>query len=196
MKTELQNSALMLIGFQNDYFSEDGVLHSVIEQGVKAGAVLENTLSLLKNKGEEFGLVVSTPIVFTPDYQELVDPVGVLKTIKESGAFQKDSFGGATINEFKEFSQLIQEVPGKQGLNAFSNTGLLKLLRDNDIDQVVLAGVVTSLCIDSTGRHAVDNDLKVLVLSDCTSGRSEFEQAFYCEQIFPLYANVQVSTDL
>jgi nicotinamidase-related amidase len=50
--------------------------------------------------------------------------------------------------------------------------------------------VVTSICVDSTGRAAYDRGYKVSVLSDCTSGRTTFEQDFYCENVFPLYAEV------
>jgi len=82
------------------------------------------------------------------------------------------------------------EVPGKRGLNAFSNTDLDNLLRKREITNIVLAGVATSICIDSTGRSAYERGYKVSVLSDCTSGRTTFEQDFYCENVFPLYAEV------
>ncbi len=55
---------------------------------------------------------------------------------------------------------------------------------------MVIAGTVTSICIDSGGRAAHERNYRVTILSDCISGRSNFEQDFYCEQIFPLYANV------
>jgi len=192
----LKDCALILIGFQNDYFSPDGILHGVIENGIEQTAVLTNTLLLLENVGDKFGLVISTPIVFTSDYQELVDPVGVLKTIKDEGAFKADSFGGATIKELDRFSSIIRQVPGKKGLNAFSETELAKILNEHYVKRVYLAGVITSLCIDSTARSAVDNNFKVTVLEDCTYGRSKFEQSFYCENIFPLYADVSQSSEL
>lgn len=69
-------------------------------------------------------------------------------------------------------------------------------LRQRDVRNVVLAGVVTSLCIDSTGRSAHERGYHVTILQDATSGRSEFEQQYYCEQIFPLYANVATADEL
>jgi nicotinamidase-related amidase len=50
--------------------------------------------------------------------------------------------------------------------------------------------VKTSLCIDSTGRSAYEKGYKVSILSDCTAGSDYFEHRFYCEKIFPLYAEV------
>lgn len=54
----------------------------------------------------------------------------------------------------------------------------------------MLAGVITSICIDSTGRSIFDRGHRATILSDCTSGRTTAEQEFYCQKIFPLYAEV------
>lgn len=193
---DLSRTALLLIGFQNDYFAPDGILHAVVEESSRVSGVLQNTLAVLKSRGDEFGLVVSTPIHFTPSYEELAEPVGILKTIKEVGAFKAGSRGSETIAEFEPFAGVIREVPGKRGLNAFSNTALEALLRDKGIEEIVLAGTVTSICIDSTGRHAAELGFKVTVLRDCTSGRTVFEQDFYCDSVFPLYSDVMTSNSL
>lgn len=193
---DLSKTALLLIGFQNDYFADDGILHAVVEESSRVSGVLDNTLAILKNRGSEFGLVVSTPIHFTPTYEELTDPVGILKTIKEVGAFKAGSRGSETIAEFQPYAELIREVPGKRGLNAFSNTELESLLRERGIEEIILAGTVTSICIDSTGRHAAELGFKVTVLRDCTSGRTVFEQDFYCDSVFPLYSDVMSSDSL
>ncbi len=186
----LNKSALILIGFQNDYFANDGILHSVIEESAQVSNALGNTIKLLDMRGDDFGLVVSTPIIFSPDYRELDNPVGILKAIVDVGAFQATKPGSQTIPQLERFSDLITEIPGKRGLNAFSNTALEETLRKHGIEHVVLAGAVTSICIDSTGRHAADLGFEVSVLSDCTTGRTVFEQNFYCDNVFPLYANV------
>jgi len=185
-----KNSALILIGYQNDYFATDGILHDVIEESSRATGVLANTVELLTRASSSEMLIVSTPIIFTPEYDELVEPVGILKMIKEVGAFNSGTKGSDTIPELIQFGSRILEVPGKRGLNAFSNTELDPLLKDRDIEYVVLAGVVTSICIDSTGRSAFELGYKVSVLSDCTSGRTVVEQDFFCDNIFPLYAEV------
>lgn len=187
---DLSKSALLLIGFQNDYFAEDGILHSVIEESESVTGALQNTLSLLARSGEDFGRVISTPIIFTENYEELTDAVGILQTIKEVGAFKANETGSKTIPQLDQYAELIHEIPGKRGLNAFSNTELESILKRNGIEELILAGAVTSVCIDSTGRHAADRGFNVSILSDCTSGRTAFEQEFYCNTIFPLYAQV------
>ncbi len=188
MKTT--DTALILIGYQNDYFAQDGILHAVIEETARVTRVLANTVELIEGLFPTPVLIVATPIAFTPDYVELVEPVGILKTIQDVGAFRAGGKGSETIPELQQFGERIVQVPGKRGLNAFSNTDLQDLLDKRGISRVVVAGVVTSICIDSTGRSAHDRGLQVTILNDCTSGRTVVEQDFYCKEIFPLYADV------
>jgi nicotinamidase-related amidase len=184
---ELEDTALILIGFQNEYFSPDGALYDLIDGGDR---IVANTVDLVGHLRSKPILIVDTPIIFTSDYSELVEPTGILKAVKDLGAFKAGTKGAETIPEFRRFGERIIEVPGKRGLNAFSNTDLDGLLRSRMITSVALAGVKTSICIDSTGRSAYERGYKVTVLSDCTSGNDAFEHKFYCEKIFPLYAEV------
>lgn len=184
---ELQHTALLLIGFQNEYFSPEGTLYGFLSG---ASQLLANTVDLVERLRSTPILIVDTPIYFTPDYSELVEPTGILKAIKELGAFKAGTRGSERLPEIRQFNKRIVEVPGKRGLNAFSNTDLDDLLKLRGITTVALAGVKTSLCIDSTGRSAYEKGYKVSILSDCTGGTDDFEQKFYCDKIFPLYAEV------
>ncbi|MEL0647166.1 isochorismatase family cysteine hydrolase [Pseudoalteromonas agarivorans] len=190
---DLSKSALVLIGFQNDYFSPKGVLYDVVEESSRVTGVVENTLSLLSHCAEKFAIVINTPIHFTQDYSELKNPIGILKSIVDAGAFKSGSYGAQTIDQLKEYKHVINEIPGKRGLNAFTHTHLAQMLINNNVNEIILAGTVTSICIDSTARSAVDLGFNVTILSDCTSSRTPFEQTFYCEEVFPLYARVSSS---
>ncbi|MFZ0255093.1 MAG: cysteine hydrolase [Gammaproteobacteria bacterium] len=183
-------TALILIGYQNDYFASSGILYGVIEDSARVTGTLENTVDLIDRLHPTPVLMVSTPIAFTENYDELVEPVGILKTIKKLGAFKMGTVGAETIPEITHFGDRIVEVPGKRGLNAFSNTDLEDILSEYDIKSVVIAGAVTSICVDSTGRAASERGYSVGILSDCTVGRTVFEQEFYCKSILPLYAEV------
>ena len=112
------------------------------------------------------------------------------------GAFKEGSYGAEIINELTEFDDFVKVIPGKRGLNAFTNTQLAHSLREAGIKELVIAGTVTSICIDSTARSAIDMGFQVSVLSDCTSSRTTFEQDFYCQEVFPLYAQVIRSQEL
>ncbi len=192
----IKNTAIILIGYQNDYFSNNGILHAVIEESLDTNDTLKNTICLLEQLVQKNVMVISTPICFTSDYDELKNAVGILKVVKDAGAFKKDTYGAETIDELKVYGDSIIEIPGKRGLDAFSNTTLNDTLRENNIENVVIAGTITSVCIDTTGRSAQSHGYTVSILSDCTAGRTTYEQEFYRDTIFPIYANVIGYKDL
>lgn len=191
-----EKTALILIGYQNDYFAVNGILHHVVEESSQVTNVLASTVSLIEQLLPTPVVLLATPIIFTPNYEEIVYSVGILKIIKEVGAFQAGTKGAEMVSELLPFKERIIEVSGKRGLNAFSSTQLDLTLKQRQITDVVLAGTVTSICIDSTGRAAYESGYRVTILSDCTSARTNFEQSFYCENIFPLYAQVISSAQL
>jgi len=189
------NTAIILIGFQNDYFSQDGLLNSIVAQNIDANNTLSNTLNLI-DKAIELGVkIYNIPIYFSDDYCELEKPIGLLATIKEVGAFKESTKGGKIIDEFNKFGNKLIEVRGKTGFNAFNKTSLNAFLEMEKIENVVIAGVVTSVCIDSTARAAFEFGFNTIVLSDCIAGRSQSENDFYCSEIFPLYASIKTSTE-
>tara|TARA_X000000368_G_C23019638_1_gene707370 strand:- start:332 stop:922 length:591 start_codon:yes stop_codon:yes gene_type:complete len=189
-------TAILLIGYQNDYFSSDGVLQSVVEESLSTNKVLENTISLIEKAVNVNATIIATPIVFTPDYKELHNPIGILKVCQDLGAFKSDGPGSNLIDELNPWLDHITIVPGKTGLNAFSNTKVEKILRSQGIKKLIIAGVVTSACIDSSARSASEKGFEVTVLSDCTAGRTNFEQEYYCSDVFPLFAHVKSCAEI
>ncbi len=185
-----KSTAVILVGFQNDYFAPDGILRGVVEEPNRVDAVLANTLAFLRKVAPTELTIISTPIVLEPDYRALANSVGILDTIKASGAFKAGTPGAATLPELLAFGDRITYVKGKVGFNAFSHTELDQVLRERGIATVLVAGMVTSLCIDSTGRAAYERGYNVRILADCSSARTRSEQEFFCQNIFPLYGGV------
>ena len=63
---ELEKTAVVLIGYQKDYFADDGRLVGALE-GDWRRTMLENTNRLLDGLQNTAATVISTPIQFTPD---------------------------------------------------------------------------------------------------------------------------------
>ncbi len=191
-----KHTAVILVGYQNDYFATNGILRGVVEDAGEVDAVLRNTLTFLEAARHTELSIIATPIVLTPDYRAMASPVGILNAIKDSGAFKQGSAGAETIPEIQAFGDRIDYVSGKVGFNAFAQTSLDELLRARGIRNVLVAGMVTSLCIDSTGRAAYERGLSVTILSDCCSARTRTEHEFYCQNIFPLYGRAVAGTEV
>lgn len=188
---QAEQTALILIGYQNDYFAKDGTLHDVIAKEIQATQILEHTIAMLDAVKKKPVTIIHTPILFSPDYSELPNPVGLMAQIRDLGAFRRGTRGGDTIPEIARFGSRILTVAGKTGFNAFGGTGLADILDERGIRNVVLLGVVTSICVDSTGRAASEYGYNVTVLADCHAGRSKIEHEFYSTEVFPLYGQVK-----
>jgi len=166
-------TALILIGYQNDYFSEGGVLHKVIEQS--STEVLANSLKLVEALEKTEATIIDLPISFTPDYSELNENAeGILAIIREKGAFQVNQPGSEVVPELEQHRNNLTQITGKRGLNGFRNTELDDILRGK----------------------ATEKGYRVTIVSSCTSARSQVEQDFYCSSIFPIYATVTDHTSI
>lgn len=189
-------TAIILIGYQNDYFAEDGILHSVIAENVIFNDTLHNTIQLIDKALEVGAHVYNVPIFFSDTYSEMNHPIGLLAQIKELGAFKESTTGGAVIDEITRYGDSITEVRGKTGFNAFSKTNLHEIFKKNNIKNVIFAGVVTSVCIDSSARASFELGYNTIIVKDAVAGRSKMENEFYCNDIFPLYATVKRTDEL
>ena len=59
-------TALVLIGFQKDYFDPKGALYSVVEESHRVSGTLEHTIKTIDNITESPITIVNTPIVMDP----------------------------------------------------------------------------------------------------------------------------------
>ncbi len=185
-----QQTALLLIGFQRDYFDPDGILFSAVEESHRVSGTLEHTIQLIDALIDTQITIINTPIVFSELYHEIENPMGILKAIKEAQAFKAGTAGAEILPQIQKYGDRIEIIPGKRGFNAFSNTELKNILVKKGIERLVIAGCVTSLCVNATALAAKEIGFEVTILSDCTSGRTPIEQDMFCKEIFPLFTEV------
>lgn len=183
-------TALLLIGFQRDYFDPEGVLYPVVEESHRLSGTLEHTIQVIDKILDSPVTIVNTPIVFSETYHEIENPMGILKAIKEAEAFKIGTAGAEVIPQIKKYGDRIETIPGKRGFNAFSNTDLKEYLDQKGIEHLAIAGCVTSLCVNATALSAKESGFEVTILSDCTSSRTPVEQDMFIKELFPLFADV------
>ena len=90
--------------------------------------------------------------------------------------------------------------------NSFRDTGLLEALQANKIERLIVCGMMTHMCIDSTVRAAFDLGFEVIVAQDaCTTKALKFGEQFcpadavhysFLSALQGSFANVSKTTDL
>jgi nicotinamidase-related amidase len=84
----------------------------------------------------------------------------------------------------------------KKTWGAFSNTGLEDLLRARDVTQVVLAGIATSIGVESTARQAYELGFNVTLAVDAMTDMSAEAHDNSVKRIFPRLGETGSSADI
>jgi len=180
-------TAILLIEFQKEFCSEDGVLYELAKEQLKAQNAISNTVDLVEKARKKGCLICHIPIHFSKDYKELKQPKGILKAVVDAKAFSGK--GAEWIDELKSSQEDII-IEGKKTVGAFASTNLDFILRSRGIKNVAVAGFLTNFCVESTVREAYDRGYNVVVLKDCTVAASAEDQKFAEEKIFPSFGEV------
>lgn len=191
--SQLKNTALLLIGMQNDHFGPQGVLRSSIEEPERIDQVKNSIMSMIEVLKNTDASIINLPILFREGHPEITQEVGILAAIKQNGLFIEGTKGGSVISEIQAIGGDIETLPGRTGFNTFVDTKLNEYLTLRGIRHLLLAGASTAVCIDSTARSGYELGYDIIVMDDCTISRTPAEQNIYCSNIFPLYASVTSS---
>jgi len=186
-------TAILLIEFQNDFTSEGGIFHNAVKDVMEKTNMLANTVKLVEQARAEGIQIVYIPISFAENYSELTStPYGILKGVVDNGAFKKTSWGVKIIDELTPQPGDVV-IEGKRGLCGFHSTNLDFILRSKGIKNVALSGFLTNCCVESTMRTAYENGYNVITLTDCCAGLSIEEHNNAIEKDFPMFSEPMTS---
>lgn len=170
------STALVLIEFQNDFTTPGGVFHDAVKDVMRTSDMLVNTAATVQQARKLGVKIIHLPIQFAEGYPELTTrDYGILKGVADGSAFRAGSWG-AEITEAvgREAGDIL--VEGKRGLDGFATTGLDLVLRNNGIQNLVVAGFLTNCCVEGTVRSGYEKGYNVVSLTDCTATFTDEQQ--------------------
>ena len=150
-------SALLLMDFQNDILANN-------LPPEQAASVMENATTLLQLARSKAMPVIHVVVCFRPGHPEISEANRVFRQIKHNGLFVQGAPGTAIHPQLQPLAG--EAVVRKHRVGAFSGTDLQTLLRANQVDTLLIAGVATSGVVLSTVRHAADQDYRLIVVAD------------------------------
>ncbi|TDD37516.1 cysteine hydrolase [Actinomadura sp. KC06] len=159
-------TALLVIDMQNDYCHPDGVF---AQAGLRVRDLDElvgevNTLAAAARSAGRPVIWVRMEWDGDADVGLLADRSPFLRT----QGLRRGTWGSellAGLDRAPDDHEVI-----KTRFDAFHRTGLRELLHDLDVGTLVVAGVRTDFCVESTVRQAFFHDLRVIVPREAVAG--------------------------
>jgi len=151
---DVSRSALLILDMQNYFLSPSSHAHIP-----SAPAIIPNILSLIKKFTD-----AKRPIIFSQHINS-VNSSGMMEYWWKD-LIAPDSKQVQIIDNFNIDQGIILI---KEHYDAFLETELDKLLQENDASNVVICGVMTHLCCETTARAAFMHNYKVFFTIDGTA---------------------------
>jgi len=177
-----KNTAVIVVDMENDFVSKGGMFdraHVDISGAQKAIGPTAQVLAAARAAGMK---VIYLRMAYRPDLSDLGAPdsvnrtrhlkFGVGQTIRapdgrESRILIRENWGTDIVNELKPQSGDIAIY--KTRFSGFYQTDLDASLKKLGVKYLIITGVTTSICVDSTVRDAMFRDYLCVLLKDCMS---------------------------
>jgi biuret amidohydrolase len=181
---DLSHLALMIIDMQRD-FLEPGGFGEVLGNDVgRLQAIVPTLVHFLSSFRERHLTIIHTQECHQPDLSDCPPA----KRIRGNGALTIGDRGtmGRILIQGEPGNAIIPQVAPltdevvilKPGKGAFYNTPLQSILQERGITHLIITGVTTEVCVQTTMREANDRGYECLLVEDCTESYfPEFKQA-------------------
>jgi nicotinamidase-related amidase len=153
-------TALLLIDLQADYFADDELERCRDD-------LVRHCNDLVEKVRAAGGTVIELQTVHRHDRS-----TWALNMLDDGQGMALEGTDGVRRVEGLAEADLVIE---KTRDSAFHRTDLLDVLREHDVDRLVLAGVSTESCIAATATDAYAHDFRVTLVADATAS-VEWEQ--------------------
>ncbi|MGN8648188.1 cysteine hydrolase family protein [Gracilibacillus sp. HCP3S3_G5_1] len=164
-----EETALIIVDVQNDFCHEEGSL-------AQKGANLEMVSSMitpLKKVIEQARKAGVTVIFIQTIHEDSTDSktwINRFKNKEKPDVCRKGTWG----SEFYRIKPHAEDIVViKHRYSAFINTRLESVLRTKGIKSLLMTGISTNVCVESTARDGFMLDYQVVLLEDCCASFSK-----------------------
>ena len=199
-KVDPQHAALLVVDVQNDFCAEGGAMHregrdlSLVQQMVpRLERLVEAT------RAAQVPLVWIRNVYTTAPNHYLSETWLEQARRRRKGAYVSIPVceAGQWNGDFYQVRPRPDEViVTKHRYGAFESTDLDLVLRSRGIRTVIMTGVATNVCVETTARQAFLRDYYVVFLSDCTATYSQAQHDATLFNIDQFFGEVAASEDV
>ncbi|MGF6492092.1 nicotinamidase-related amidase [Luteibacter sp. 621] len=189
------DTALLLVDLLNDFLDENGKLAQRIGPMLKKTDLVEHLKRLVKGAREK-----GVKIFYVPHglHEHSFDDVTHIhprwQWAMENKVFWMGEWGSDFYPVFKPRDEDVI-VSRHRTFDSFVNTDLLAKLREHKIEKVVLAGLTSHTCVESAGRHALEEGFHVTFLTDAVAEFTEEAHNAARELSYPTFGHEVITID-
>ena len=184
-------SALIIVDMQNFFYGSEPQIPLT-----KYKEIIHNQIRLIK-----FARKKNIPIIWTRAHHEnirnsIYQELNPFHFKNGLPVFTKSSIHFEIIDELKNYISNNDLFIDKEKYSAFHNTKLNAFLRERDIKTLIITGVTTNICVESTIRDAFEYDYAPILIVDCTSSLNETFEQFSIQIIKAVFGFVMTLDEL
>ncbi len=163
-KIHPRHTAFLVIDVQREYFNKDGIIDLLGYDYKQLRTMIDPLNHFLKEARNFLGRVIFTQDIYQPHKHS-----AVLQEHYHRAKMERPY--NPQMEEFYRISPAPTDIVlTKYRYSAFFETELDDFLRTNGIKTIILSGVATNVCVESTARDGFMLDYHVIVVSDLTTG--------------------------
>lgn len=159
--------ALIVVDMQNGFCVAQGFMDKIGLGYEPSGAVIQPIARLLDSARAAGIPVFFTRYSLNADYSDAGLLLEVFPQILGTGGMVRETWDADVVDALTPLPGEV--VLDKTRYSAFYDTDLEERLRALGVDTVIVCGVTTNICVESTVRDAFFRDIRVVVPSDATA---------------------------
>ena len=188
-------TALIVVDMQNAFCTEEGSIAKIGLDITMLKAAVQPCRRLIEGARAAGVPVIYTRYIFRADYADGGVMVKyLLPALGESGHL---TAGTQDIEIVGALAPLQGDyVIDKNRPSSFYATGLEPILNGLDVDSLVVCGVTTNCCVETTVRDASQRDYKTFVVTDATGELEQERHDFAINTMAFLFADAVTVDDM
>lgn len=158
-------TALLVIDLQNGFCHPEGSFAKLGLDSASLAAAVPGSKRLVAAAREAGIPVIYTRFVYRPDYRDGgVLTSEIMPALAESRSLEAGTWDAELLEELEVRPE--DEIIDKNRYSAFYGTRLEPALTSMGIRDLILCGVTTNMCVETTARDAGQRDYRTFVVGD------------------------------
>jgi nicotinamidase-related amidase len=186
---------LLLIDTVNDIFAEKGKAYANLKEEFDRIGTFANLKRLLAGAREQGLPVFFAPMSYTEeDYTSWKHLSGIHHEMFDNRMFEEGSWGAAFHPELSPAKGEVVIAPHKN-IDVLANTDLEVQLRQHNVEYIAIAGMIGTICVESTSRSCMEHGYHVTTFTDATAAAGG--QAAYDAMVlrYPAISHATLTVD-